>query len=153
MIEVTLTLSEVMSAAVIGISRQLQSMKMNLTNQHGTEGNDWQIHIEGALGECAAAKAIDRYWPATVGTFKMGGDVGMIQVRTRSRHDYELIIRKNDDMDASFVLVTGTAPTYRVWGWHNAGDARKDEWLRSHGGRPPAWFVPHEALRPLGELP
>mgnify|MGYP006300474069 CR=1 FL=1 len=84
-----------------------------------------------------------------MGTFKTGGDVGEIQVRTRSRHDYELLIRPQDRDEDTFVLLTGVAPSFRAHGWIQGQDAKKKEWLQTYGGRPPAYFVPQKDLRPL----
>lgn len=127
--------------------RNISAIKHGLRNQHGVmEGGDWQIHIEGACGEMALAKALGLYWNGSVNTFKMGGDVGNFQVRTRSQHNYELLIRPDDPTDVIWWLVTGKAPRYIVQGWIQGIDAKHPDWLRAHGGRPPAYFVPHNKL-------
>ena len=110
----------------------------------------WQIHIEGACGELAASKALGVQWPGSVDTFKSGDDVpGGWQIRTRSRMDYELIVRPDDPDDALFLLVLGVAPHYVVKGWITGREAKRKEWSRSYGDRPAAYFVPHDALTPL----
>ena len=149
---VTLTWQEVAQGAWTGTQRQMHALKDRRTSVFGFEGDDWGIHIEGACGEIAAAKAMDRYWSASVNTFKVGGDVGQVQVRTRSRHDYELLIRENDRDEDVFVLVTGKIPDFYVRGWIVGRDGKRDEWRKAHGGRPPAWFVPHDALHPIKQL-
>lgn len=149
MTTVTLSLSEVLSGATIGITRQLAALKRGLPDRHGMDpGNGWTVHIEGACGEIAVAKALGAYWSASVNTFKQGGDVGSLQVRSRSRDDYDLIVRDSDDDAALFVLVTGTAPHYRVRGWIKGSDAKQPEYLREHGNRPAAYFVPADCLDP-----
>ena len=100
----------------------------------------------------AAAKALGRYWTMPVNTFKDGGDVGELQIRTRPRHYNELIVRPGDRDTDTFILVTGRSPQFRVHGYITGGQAKRRCWLHDYGGRPPAYFVPQSALRPL-ELP
>ena len=151
---VTLTSSELLSAGSIGLARHAKSIKRGQPDCHGYGGDSgWSLHIEGACGELAAAKASGRYWPATIDSFKNGDDVSGFQVRTRSKHEWDLIIRDDDKDDRIFVLVTGQAPRYAVRGWIRARDGKKDEHVREHGSRPSAWFVPQVALLPMETLP
>jgi hypothetical protein len=150
---VKLTGSELYLAAQIGIARQMEAMRKGLPDKHGFDGLEgWTVHIEGAAGEMAVAKALGLFWNGSLNTFKTQADVQRLEVRTRSKHYYELLIRPNDDSDALFVLVTGRAPDFEVKGWIRGSEAKKQEWLQNHGGRPPAYFVPHDALRQLDEL-
>lgn len=150
---VELTPYEMFLAAQIGIRRQVEARTKGLKDRHGVDPDaGWGIHVEGAAGEMAFAKALDRFYSGSVNTFKFGGDVGQIQVRTRSRDDYELIVRADDKDDDSFVLVCGIAPRFVVKGWMPGREAKRPEWLKAHGGRPPAWFVPQAALWPLESI-
>lgn len=146
---ISLKWHEVLMAAQIGVVRQVQSLKKGLRDKHGHEGAGWNLHLEGCCGELAVAKALNQFWDGSVNSFKVGGDVGGLHVRTRSKHSYELIVRDDDPDDAAFVLVTGTCPEYRVRGWILGGDAKRSEWRQTHGGREAAWFVPHENLHPI----
>lgn len=151
-INIKLTMSESYCAAMVGIFRNIAAIFKGRKSKFGGD-NSWQIHIEGSCGEMAVAKALGIYNPMTVNTFK-DADLGSgIQVRTRSRHDYDLIIREGDADDEAFILVTGTFPEYRVHGWCWGRDGKKDIHKANHGGYNPAWFVPPSALRPLEELP
>ncbi len=145
---VTLSASELMCGATVGAMRQIRALKKGLKDQHGhNPGRGWHQHIEGACGEMAAAKVIGRYWAATVGTYRSGGDIGDdIQVRCRSNPEWDLIIRKSDNPDHKFILVTGTAPTFNVIGWIKASDGQRDEFWAKHGNGEAAWFVPQSAL-------
>lgn len=150
---ITLSPMEARAAVLTGVERQIDSLGRGLADKHGANTDDsWTLHIEGAAGEMAAAKALGRYWQMPVGTFKAGGDVGDFQVRTRSRHDYELIVREGDRDGDAFILVTGSIPRFQVHGWMRGRDAKRPEWLKEHGGRAPAWFVPQAQLHPLVEL-
>jgi hypothetical protein len=151
-IEVRLTPYELMLASSIGCMRHISAVKAGRQDKHGAALGAWQIHIEGALGEIALAKALGLFWSGSINTFK-DADIGeRFQVRTRSCHDYELIVRKGDSDNECFVLVTGIAPEYRVHGWIGGADAKRGQWLKEHGGREAAYFVPHNALRPIAEL-
>lgn len=148
MIEVTLEHYECGMAAQVGIARQLAAIRDGKRNAHGMTGLGWDEHVEGAAGELAAAKALGIYWDGSVDTYKRP-DVGPYQVRTRPRHDFDLIVRNGDADDEYFLLVTGQMPHYRVHGVILARDAKRPEWLKSYNNRTPAYFVPQENLLPL----
>lgn len=153
-VEVSLSPVEMQHAAMVGVLRQIESMRLGLRDQFGADPNNgWSIHIEGAAGEMAAAKSLGRYWAMPVNTFKDGGDVGALQIRTRARHQNELIVRPGDRDIDTFVLVTGRSPRFRVHGYITGSQAKRDCWLHGYGGRPPAYFVPQSALHPLDLLP
>ena len=147
---VKLTPHEVIMAAGVGIRRQVSALAANRRDRHGLNPEDgWRVHIEGANGELAVAKYLGKYWDGSVDTFKSLPDLGNVEIRTRSRHTYDLIIRTDDDPAKFYILVTGIAPNYRVRGWIKGENARRDEWLQTHGGREAAWFVPADALTPI----
>jgi len=153
--EIQLSNTEFLNAINVGVFRQFSSLKKGLKDAHGAnKDNGWDMHIEGACGEAAVAKALNIYWSGTVDTFKRGGDLGsFIQVRTRSKNYYELIVRKDDRDDDVFVLVTGKAPSFNVVGWILGKDAKNPEWIQTYGGREAAWFVPHEKLAHISSIP
>lgn len=151
--DITLTWSEVALAASVGMRRHMEALRVNRADSHGRGvDNGWTDHIEGACGEAAAAKALDIYWNGSVNTFKTGGDVGPYQVRTRSDHTFDLIVREDDADDRVFILVRGRVPNFDVVGWIRASDAKCAKWVQTYGGRPPAYFVPASALHALAEL-
>jgi hypothetical protein len=148
---IQLTWHEAAMASEVGRLRQLVSVKAGRLDQHGFAGDGWSEHIEGACGEQAVAKALNVYWDGSIDSFKRD-DLPGLQVRTRSRHDWDLIVRPNDPDQAVFVLVTGRCPSYLVQGWIRGCDAKRPDWLKNHGGRPAAYFVPRTALHQLSEL-
>jgi len=153
-VPVTLTKREMAMGAECGVMRNIAAMTDNRRDAHGLtdEEGGWNFHIEGACGEIASAKVMGRFWSPTVNTFD-AADIGEhIQVRTRSRHDFELYVRPTDNPGHLFVLVTGKAPNFIVRGYLHGAAARCDDWLAAHGGRPPAWFVPHVALMSIEHL-
>jgi hypothetical protein len=149
---VTLTPTESRAAILTGAERQIDALTRGLRDRAGTSDDTWTLHIEGAAGEMAAAKALGRYWQMPVSTFKKGGDVGELQIRTRSQHNYDLIVRDDDRDGDLFVLVTGRIPRFAVHGWIRGGDAKRAEWRKQYDAHEPAFFVPQGELRPLVEL-
>lgn len=150
--KVTLEWYEVSRAALVGVSRNVEALRKGCVNRLRIN-DEWSIHILGALGECAFAKATNRYWNGSVNTFKAGGDIGdCIQVRTRSQHSYDLIVRNDDKDEDVFVLVTGGPHDFKIHGWMPAKEAKQQKWLADYGGHGEAYFVPASALRPLDPL-
>lgn len=152
---VVLTWSEMMQAAVCGAMRNVSSIRAGNHKVSSSfpknANNTWTLHIEGAAGELAFAKYAGLYWSASVNTFRLP-DVGAIQVRARSQHWHDLIIRERDIDDDLFVLLTGASPRFVIRGWIVARDAKaRAEWFKNPGeseGGEAAWFVPQVALRP-----
>jgi hypothetical protein len=126
------------------------------------DGNIWTRHVEGALAELAVAKALNVFWAGAAGddwrrTKPDGGDVGKLQVRSRNANYLDqkmrLIVQHKDRADEDFLLVVGRAPTYRLVGWINAGEAKRhEEWIANPGNFGEAWFVPQEALNEVKYL-
>jgi len=144
--EIGLTTTEIMQGALVGVMRQVQNIRDRRQDKYGASNSKgWQLHIEGALGEMALAKFLDLYWGG-VGTFR-GSDVGKSQqVRTRSRHNYELMLHPDDDDEQTYWLLTGTNGTYRVHGWLRGADGKKDHYWKDPAGGRPAFFVPQSDL-------
>jgi hypothetical protein len=152
---VTLEDFEMDIANFVGHRRQEEAEKKGLPDKHGFEGGTAEgthIHCCGAVAEFAVGKALDIHWGGSVNTFKRGGDVGHFQVRYRSQEHYQLIVRADDRDEDIFILVRGTPPTLDVVGWLTGKDAKNPEWVRRYGGRPPAFFVPDDQLKPTVDL-
>lgn len=150
-VRVLLTEQELEYAAMIGAKRYYESVthgrKDNAAvSQH--ESGLW-LHIAGACGEIAVAKWAGQYWGGDIGTFK-AADVGSrVQVRTRTKLNGELIVREKDNADHAYVLVTGVGPELFLQGWCWGHEAKQPEYWKAYGGKPPAYFVPNEKLRPM----
>jgi hypothetical protein len=151
--KVELTFGEMAAGSDIGRLRQIASIKAGRKPAHNFNGDAWQVHIEGALGELAACKALGICWPASIDHFR-GPDLPFkIQVRTRSSHNFELYLRPGESINERWVLVTGTAPIYFVRGWQTGPILNSCEFYRSvKAGRPASYFIPNDQLRPLGTL-
>jgi hypothetical protein len=132
---------------IIGSERQISAVEKGLNNSFGYKGSGWDIHIEGAAGELAYCKWAGIYFYPTIDTFKNGGDVGELQIRTRSEDSYDLIVREKDRDDDIFILVVGKIPKYRIVGWITGSNAKQKKWEKDYGNRnAPAYFVPQSSL-------
>jgi len=150
---ITLTAEECFSAAIVGVGRRMSGL-LGMSPKHGRKryGSDlWGADIEAAGAEMAVAKYLGQYWTGVASTFK-GPDVGIdIQVRHTERPTGLLIIRKDDNSAAAYVLVVGLMPSYEIVGYIYGGEAKRPEWLSTFGQptREPAYKVPRNALQNL----
>lgn len=150
--DICLTHSEAIHAAICGSHRHLASLFQG-DQQRFCGRHPWEHNIEGACGEMAAAIALNLHNPMTVNTYH-DADLGeSIQVRCRSNHSYDLIIREDDNPEEFFVLVTGSCPYYQVHGFMLGEDGMREEFWADPGNGGGAFFVPKDRLRPLEEIP
>jgi len=133
----------------IGNLRQTESERRHSENRYGASGGQF-LHQVGARGECCFAKATGLTWWKGVNRYQ-DPDVGPFEVRTRSKHGYELIVRLHAK-DRPYALLTGTGPYFIVWGWIDGRGAKKAKWLQSYGDRESAYFVPHKALQSINDI-
>jgi len=127
----------------------------------GRNGGAWKgskaldIHLLGAAGEVAVAS----YLGLKEHLFKekearRGSDdlPGGIDVKTRSKSRYDLIVQKQENPDKKFVLVSIENQQTLLHGWCYGEEAMKEEfWADPARGRP-AYFVPQKALRSMDTL-
>lgn len=154
---------EIFDAAQVGIRRRVASRKEGrpdtnrLRSSSEREYQQWGIDVEGACAERAAAKMLGRYWEGGIGSRHSNpddGDVGRLQVRTTCYANGKLIIRPDDDDNAVFLLMVGTARNgFRPAGWLQGKDAKHDEFIQNPNGAGKAWFVPQDKLHPVATLP
>lgn len=147
----------------VGELRQKEAERLGHTDRHGADMEDgFNIHIMGATGEVAFCKSINlcRVWNGrlvypilTVNAGKAPDFGKNIQVRTRSRQSYELIVRDDDSDDQVHVVTVQGSQLWTVKGWVWGHEAKRPEWKKNHGGRGDAWFVPDDALHDLSEIP
>lgn len=77
-----------------------------------------------------------------------GTDLENIQVRTRSKSHYELIIHPDDLDGAKFFLVVPTIDpfTFNIVGWFYGRDGKDNKYWQDPAGGRPAYFIPQWAL-------
>lgn len=139
MVVVTLTETEVMFAGFIASARHAQNVVVGRRETYGAAGNSIEPHFIGALGECAVAKHLDRFWSGSLGDLK-ASDVGRIQVRASTHKNPSLILHDRDNDDDVFILVSITGHTATLHGWLYARDGKRPEYWQTFTGRP-AYFV------------
>jgi hypothetical protein len=142
---ITLTTYEIIMGSQAGMLRQIENIGRQRKSAYGagTE-NDWQLHIEGCLGELALAKYLNLFFSGK-GEFR-SADVGIVDVRTRSKDWYDLILHPNDPDDRKFYLVTGNNGTYTVRGWILGSEGKQEKYWKDPAGGRPAYFVPQRDL-------
>ena len=150
MMKVELNYAEIYRAAEAGLMRRVKAMQDKQT-QYGS-GASWTEDIEGALGECAVAKALNIYW-AGMG-IKNGGDVGELQVKTTRLKNGRLIVKKENESNARYILVVGEMGEYELKGWLWGHEAKQPEYWVEKSAKiwHPAYFVPQDKLKSVEEL-
>lgn len=113
------------------------------------------FHKLGAAGELAVADYLHlreflyQETEAIRGSFDLPPN---IDVKTRSRHDYDLICQLDEKPEKTLVLVTIQNKITLLHGWIKSEDAMKEQWKKDPAGGRPAYFVPQSALLPLIDL-
>lgn len=149
---VTLSLAEMLHGTNLGVIRMYESHNHGGRHKHGFYNSNLDplcINVQGAIGEIVVAKARNLYFMPTVNTFKAADIGNNVQVRLRTKHEWQMIVRDDDDPDHIFVHVTGSGPMYCIRGWAYGKDVMKPEYRQNHGNRIESWFVPEEALKPF----
>lgn len=156
-IEFVFTDEERQQAMEEGLRRQGFNESKGL---RGRNGGAWKgnkaldIHLLGAAGEMAVASYLglkDHLYKETEAR-RGSDDLPGIDVKTRSKHQYDLIVQKNENVRKKFVLVTIENQKTLIHGWCYGEEAMEEKyWADPARGRP-AYFVPKEKLRSMDEL-
>lgn len=112
------------------------------------------VHLLGAAGEMAVASylGMKQFLYQETEARRGSDDLPGIDVKTRSKHKYDLIVQRQSDPNKTFVLVTIENQKTLIHGWCQGGEAMIDEhWSDPAGGRP-AYFMPQDKLHPMEEL-
>jgi len=153
-IEFVFTEEERALAMEEGIRRQSVNAAKGL---RGRNGGAWKgsqaldIHLLGAAGEMAVGSMLGmKHHLYKEAEAKRGSDdLPGIDVKTRSKHSYDLIVQKNESPNKKFVLVTIEKGKTFVHGWCLGKEAMNEKfWADPARGRP-AYFVPKEHLHPM----
>jgi len=146
---VTLSTEEMVRAAAIGVKRRVSSLDRCQDRLLSTSRGAWDIDIEGACGELAAALALGLEWRGDVDTYKKPDLDHNIQVRTTQGNPARLRMSPRDSPNERFVLVVGVHPRYEVVGWIDGNQFREKKYW--HAERK-VWYIPYELLNSLSEL-
>ena len=113
-----------------------------------------EIHLLGAAGEMAVASHLGMKSFLYQATEAERGscDLPNIDVKTRSKAAYDLIVQKNEPPEKKYILVTIQDKTTLIHGWIYGKEAMQEKfWADPAKGRP-AYFVPKENLHPMETL-
>jgi hypothetical protein len=113
-----------------------------------------EVHLLGAAGEMAVASymGLKEHLYAEKEARRGSDDLPGIDVKTRSKHSYDLIVQKNEDARKKFVLVTIESQKTFLHGWCYGEEAMEEQyWADPARGRP-AFFVPKTVLRSMETL-
>ena len=138
----------------IGNLRHQEALRQGRADQHGLGSRGHRQsreHELGALGELSVARLWGVDWPAHVNTYKSVPDLQQYEIRTRSQLHYELLIRKDDPNETPFILVhlVMFPHSFNVTGWLDSSEGKRDCFLKTHGGREAAYFIPTYLLKDL----
>jgi hypothetical protein len=157
-VEFVFTEQERQQAMEEGLRRQRVNESKAL---RGRNGGAWQgskaldIHLLGAAGEVAVASYLGMKEHLFKETEARRGSDDLpsgIDVKTRSKTSYDLIVQKNENARKKFVLVTIECQKTFLHGWCYGHEAMEEKyWADPARGRP-AYFVPKEHLRPMETL-
>jgi hypothetical protein len=162
-IDVSLSPDEVLQAAMTGVMRYTQNMRMGRQNAYGADrsrDHGMWLSIFGSMGEAAVAKATNRYHFG-LGVFR-GDDVSGCQVRATKMASGNLILHEKDkqhNATTPFVSVLHLGKEdgvekFRLQGWGYPEDlARQEFWSDPTGQNRPAYFVPVESLEGMETFP
>ena len=132
--------------------RQAVNAQKGLRGRNGgPEDGDKALraHMLGAAGELAVATLLGlreflyAETEARRGSFDLPPN---IDVKTRSRHWYDLICQLDEAPGKALVLVTMENKTCLVHGWISSDDAMKEQWRKDPAKGRPAYFVPQRKL-------
>ena len=156
-IEFVFTEEERQQAVKEGLRRQGFNESKGL---RGRNGGAWKgskaldIHLLGAAGEVAVASYLNLKGELFKETEakKNSDDLPGIDVKTRSKSSYDLIVQRGSDPQKKFVLVTIENQQTLLHGWCYGHEALQERfWADPARGRP-AYFVPKEALHSMDAL-
>jgi len=156
-VEFVFTEEERQQAMDEGLRRQRVNEARGL---RGRNGGAWKgskaldIHLLGAAGEMAVASYLGMKEHLFKETEARRGsdDLPGMDVKTRSKASYDLIVQKQEDPEKKFVLVTIENQQTLIHGWCYGKEAMDEKyWADPARGRP-AYFVGKEYLRPMETL-
>lgn len=149
-IVIALTSREIRLAAWIGCERRISSRERELTDRLITH-DKWDADVESAASEMAVHKALDCFWSGGLDTFKKADLGKTFQIRSTKYDHGHLIVRPNDPVDHTYLLITGRIPIFTLVGGIKGTDARQDKYKITWDNGDTAWKVPQSDLRPITE--
>jgi hypothetical protein len=113
-----------------------------------------EIHLLGAAGEMAVGSYLGlKHLLYKESEAKRGSDdLPGMDIKTRSKHSYDLIVQRNEDPHKKFVLVTIENHRTLIHGWCWGKEAMDEQYWADPARNRPAYFFPKELLHNMEEL-
>ena len=157
-VPISLTASD--KAAIKAEARRRQSVNESLRLSGRNNGPAQGVlaakcHELGAGGEMAVATYLgleDHLYKDLTPTRGSADLPPNIDVKTRARHYYDLLVQLDDCPKKTFVLVTVENKEVLMHGWIHGKDAMKDEYIKEYVKGRPCYSVPKQNLSPMLSL-
>ena len=138
--------------------RQETNAKKKLKGRNnGPETGDeaLRVHLVGAAGEMAIASFLGLKEKVFGDTEAVRHSCDLppdIDVKTRSRHYYDLLCQFDELPSKTLVLVTIENKTILLHGWIKATEAMREKFKREYVKGRPCYCMPKHELRPIQSL-
>jgi hypothetical protein len=113
-----------------------------------------QLHRLGCIGEVVIASflGLEKYLFEAQEAIAGSDDLpGRLEVKTRSKYNYDLLIQLNDDPTKLYVLVAyerdKNKNLAKIIGWVRGGDVMKSTFVREFVRGRPCYAIPHSLLK------
>jgi hypothetical protein len=159
-VTIKFTLSDACLALAEGEAQRRQSFneskKLKGRNNAPAYGDKaLEMHRLGCIGEVAIASFLDLKSHLFKSKAPVAGSEdlpGKLEIKTRSKYNYDLLIQLNDDPSKLFVLVTYEKnvdnKTVMIVGWTYGANVMKKELIREFVRGRPCYAVPQSMLNP-----
>lgn len=110
-----------------------------------------QLHKLGCIGEVAASifLGVEGFEFSAKEAVRGAADLpGNIEVKTRPKHGYDLLVQIDDDPNKVFVLITHDGLSTQIAGWIRGQDAMKKELIKEYVKGRPCYAVRQNLLKP-----
>jgi len=114
------------------------------------------MHMEGAAGEVAVASYLGLESELFKQKTPVRGSYDLppnIDVKSRSRHEWDLLIMMDEPSSKLFVLVTIQFKRIFLHGAIEGSDAMKPKFIKEYRKNRPVYSIPQSQLRPLQDFP
>jgi hypothetical protein len=153
MIKINLTQEEKDIVIAEAHRRQSQNEMKGIRGRNGassTGDTALRYHLIGAAGEMAVASflGLKNYLYKEQIAMKGSSDLpGNIDVKTRSKHFYDLIVQFDDKPGKNYWLVTIENKVIMIHGWLPWDECMKPEYKKDPAKGRAAYFVPQSILK------
>lgn len=158
-VKIVLSPDDLALAEAEAVRRQSQNESKNLRGRNKAPNRGekaLKMHLLGCLGEVAVAELLEmrEHLFQAQNAVRGSADLpGNIEVKTRSKHAYDLLVQLDDDLRKTFVLATHEGGNVvQVWGWIRGREAARKEWIREFVRGRPCYAVPQKALNPVESI-